>query len=450
MTRPLRLLLATALAPTIAWACFTSDRAIELGRMHPDLDFESLAHHMHGEQPIEYAYRGPAGCLDGMSDIFPCAGVELAGWLELPEIGGGSGSDSWGWKDEQTDRYFALMGRSNGVAFIEVTDPANPVYLGNLPRPPGVAANVWTDIKTYKDHAFIVADNVNGHGIQVFDLTRLRQVADPPVTFTMDAHYTGLSSAHNIFINQDSGFAYTVGGNTCAGGPHMVDIRNPTAPSFAGCYSGDGYSHDVQCVLYRGPDSRYTGREICFASNEDTVTIVDVTDQSNPIRIARHGYNSHGYTHQGWLTEDQRYFVTDDELDEDRFNLAGTRTLVFDFARLDQAPPAAEYIAGGLSIDHNQYVIGDYTFQANYRRGLRILRIDDPARAQLTEVAFFDTFPASDGIGFSGAWNVFPFFDNGTLLVSDINRGLFVLRVTEPGVLAALTERSFADGFERH
>lgn len=435
--------------PALGWACFTSDRAIELGKMHPDLEFESLAHQMHGQQRIEYTWRGPAGCVNGVSDLFPCQGIELAGWLELAEIGGGSGSDSWGWKDPDTGRYYALMGRSNGVAFVDVTDPANPVYLGNLPRPAGVQNNVWADIKTYGNRAYIVADNVTGHGIQVFDLTRLRQVNSPPVTFTMDAHYTELSSAHNLFINAESGFAYAVGGNTCAGGLHMVDLSDPDNPQFAGCYAGDGYTHDVQCVIYRGPDQRYTGREICFASNEDTVSIIDVTDKSSPALIARHAYGRNGYTHQGWLTADQRYFVTDDELDEDIHGLSGTRTLVLDLDLLDQAPPAAEYIANGLAIDHNQYLVGDYTFQANYRRGLRILRIDDPGTAALTEVAWFDTYPAADGLGFSGAWNVYPFFDNGIVLVSDINRGLFVLRITDPDVLAAVTGTAvFTDGFE--
>ncbi|MGB0513612.1 MAG: choice-of-anchor B family protein [Wenzhouxiangellaceae bacterium] len=443
-----RLILLALTAPTVAWACFTSDRAAELGKLHPDLNFESLAQHMHGEERIEFDYHGPAGCVNGQSDIFPCAGIELAGWLELPEIGGGNGADSWGWKDEDTGRYYALMGRSNGVAFVDTTDPANPVYLGNLPRPTGVPNNVWADIKTYKNHAFIVADNVIGHGIQVFDLTRLRNVANPPVTFTADARYTELNSAHNIHINEDTGFGYTVGGDTCAGGLHMVDLNRPTSPEFAGCFSADGYTHDVQCVIYRGPDARFQGRELCFASNEDTLTIVDVTDKQNPTMIGRHGYNQSGYTHQGWLTEDHRWFVTDDELDESNLGFAGTRTLVFDLNLLDDVPEPGQYIADGLSIDHNQYVVGDYTFQANYRRGLRVLRIDDPGQAGFTEVAYFDTFPTADGIGFSGAWNVYPFFDNGTLLVSDINRGLFVLRVTEPELLRVLTDDIFGDGFE--
>ena len=448
MTRTLRLLLPVLALPTLAWACFTSDRAAVLGELHPDLEFESLAHHMHGEAPIEYAYKGPAGCDGGTSDIFGCDGIELAGWLELPEIGGGQGADSWGWQDPETGRYYALMGRSNGVAFVDTTDPVNPVYLGNLPRPQGAASNVWADIKTYANHAYIVADSVSNHGIQVFDLTRLREVENAPVTFSMDAHYTQFNSAHNIHINEQTGFAYAVGGDTCNGGLHMVDINAPQSPAFAGCYRGDGYTHDVQCVIYAGADERFRGREVCFASNEDTLTIVDVTDKTTPEMIGRHSYNETGYTHQGWLTPDQRWFVTDDELDEQVHPLAGTRTLIFDLARLDQAPEPASYIADGLSIDHNQYVIGDYTFQSNYRRGLRVLRIDDPAKGTLTEVAHFDTYPDGDGLGFSGAWNVYPFFDNGTVLVSDINRGLFVLRVTQPDVLEVLQPGLFEDGFE--
>jgi hypothetical protein len=59
----------------------------------------------------------------------------------------------------------------------------------------------------------------------------------------------------------------------------MVDIREPLSPKFAGCYSDDGYCHDAQCVNYKGPDARYKGHEICFAYNEDSLTLVDVTDK---------------------------------------------------------------------------------------------------------------------------------------------------------------------------
>ncbi|NBB92084.1 MAG: choice-of-anchor B family protein [Gammaproteobacteria bacterium] len=443
-----RILTALAVAlPATVLACFTSERAEILGKQHPDIAFEDLAHHMHLQARIDYTYDGPERCTDGQVDEFSCSGVNLAGWLPLPDLGGGSGADNWGWVDPASDRMFAIMGRSNGVSFVEVTDPQNPRYLGNLPRPDGVGTSVWSDVKTHAGYAFIVADSVTGHGIQVFDLKRLLEV-DPakPQTFEQDAHYTGFDRAHNIAINSETGFAYAVGSEQCAGGLHMVDISDPLDPRLAGCYDGDGYTHDVQCVLYHGPDEGYQGREICFASNEDSVTVVDVTDKSAPVEVGRHTYD-HAYTHQGWLTGDHRYFLTDDELDETSQGLAGTRTLIFDLTSLEDAPPPAEYIAEGLSIDHNQYVIGNYVFQANYKRGLRVLRIDDPATADLTEVAFFDTHPEEDGNGFSGAWSVFPYFGNDTVLVSDINRGMFILRLTDPGVARALRGALFKDRF---
>ncbi|AKS40400.1 choice-of-anchor B family protein [Wenzhouxiangella marina] len=433
--------------PLVAWACFTADRAEVLAVEHPDLDFASLAHQMHMQQTIDYRFNGPRDCVEGFADQFPCQGIGLAGWVELPAIGGGTGSDNWGWRDPDSGRLFALMGRSNGVAFVEVTVPESPVYLGNLPRPAGVSNSVWTDIKTYGHHAFIVADSVMGQGMQVFDLRNLLASEErPPQTFAAVTRYDQFNSAHNIAINTESGFAYTVGGDTCAGGLHMIDVRDPENPSFAGCFASEGYTHDVQCVIYRGPDERYQGNEICFASNETSLDVVDVTDKEAPRLIGRHSYPQFRYTHQGWLTEDHRYFFLDDELDETTYNLPGTRTLVFDFAQLDVSDPPAEYIADGPAIDHNQYVIGDYVFQANYKRGLRVLHIKDPATANLEEVAWFDTYPNEDGNGFSGAWNVFPFFANNLLLVSDFNRGLFIVRVSDPNLAMAL-ESIYGDRF---
>jgi hypothetical protein len=45
---------------------------------------------------------------------------------------------------------------------------------------------------------------------------------------TADAVYNHggtLTKAHNIVINEDSGFAYIVGSNLCGGGLYMVDIK---------------------------------------------------------------------------------------------------------------------------------------------------------------------------------------------------------------------------------
>ncbi|NNL95312.1 MAG: choice-of-anchor B family protein [Xanthomonadales bacterium] len=389
-----------------------------------DNDF-GIEHDDHGTHEPPPKGTGSALCVSGVSSGFPCRNIELLSRLPIADIGGGSGADSWGWKDAQTGRYFAIVARSNGTAFIEVSNPSAPLYLGNLPSTSG--QQPWRDVKVYADHAFIVADGINGHGMQVFDLARLRDVSSPQ-TFDPDVLYTGIGSAHNIAINEDSGFAYIVGGDACSGGLHMVDISTPQQPRLAGCYSGDGYTHDVQCVSYDGPDSDYAGREICLASNEDSVTIVDVSSKSSPQMLSKALYPETAYSHQGWLDESMSLFFLGDEIDELSFGM-NTRTLIFDVQDLDNPVFLGAHQHGTTSIDHNLYVKGDYLYQANYRSGLRILKIKRDPTVRLEEVAYFDTEPENDSLGFTGAWNVYPFFDNDTVLVSDVNNGLFVLRV---------------------
>ena len=124
--------------------------------------------------------------------------------------------------------------------------------------------------------------------MQIFDLRRLRDVVSPPVQFTEDGWYGGFENCHDIVVNTATGFAYCVGSNTCSGGLHMMNLApNPLQPQFVGCFSADGYTHDAQCVIYNGPDTAHVGKEICFASNEDTLTIVDVTNKSAPVMLSQ-------------------------------------------------------------------------------------------------------------------------------------------------------------------
>ncbi len=353
---------------------------------------------------------------------FATQNVTLHRRLPLSQIGGGLGSDLWGWTDSLTGKDYALFARSTGLSFIDVTDGANPVYLGNLPS--YTDESDWRDVKVYQDHAFVVSDGNGPHGMQVFDLTRLRGVTTPQ-TFNEDAHYDAFRSAHNIAINEASGFAYVVGSDRAGGGLHIVDIRDPMNPVEAGFFSADGYTHDAQVVNYVGPDTAYSGREIAFAANEDTLTIVDVTNKNGPSQLARKGYAGSAYSHQGWLSEDQRYFFLGDELDEYYFG-GRTKMHVFDVSDLNNPQYVGFDLGPTSAIDHNLYVLGDYIFSANYRAGVQIYEITDAANADLTPVGFLDTFPGSNSADFNGAWSVYPYFAGGKFIVSDIERGLFV------------------------
>jgi hypothetical protein len=197
-------------------------------------------------------------------------------------------------------------------------------------------------------------------------------------------------------------------------------------PTNAGCFSGDGYTHDAQCVNYIGPDPDYSGAEICFNSNTDTLTIVDVTNKAAPSQVSRTGYSGVGYTHQGWLLDGQRYFLLGDEQDETDFG-HNTYTYIWDLEDLDNPLLLGHYTGPNASIDHNMYVIGDFVYQSNYTSGLQILDITDTANANLSMFAFFDTYPSSNNSSFNGSWSNYPFFESGVVAVSGIDEGLFIL-----------------------
>ncbi|MGB1284818.1 MAG: choice-of-anchor B family protein, partial [Polaribacter sp.] len=209
--------------------------------------------------------------------------------------------------------------------------------------------------------------------------------------------------------------------------PHFMDISTPFKPKEAGGFAEETYSHDAQVVTYKGPDVDYTDKEILIGSNETEVVIVDVTDKDNPVKISSIDYPNIGYTHQGWFTEDFRYFLLGDELDERRQGV-NTRTIIFDFTDLDNPLYHFEYFGNTAAIDHNGYVKDNLFFQANYTNGVRIIDITDIENKSIKEVGFFDTYPADNNTAFNGAWNVYPYFPSGNIIISDINNGFFVIR----------------------
>jgi choice-of-anchor B domain-containing protein len=263
--------------------------------------------------------------------------------------------------------------------------------------------------------------------MQVFDLRQLRNVPNPPVTFTESALYLGFNTSHTISIDRKTGFAYADGSNTCSGGPHMLDIRHPLQPTFVGCFADDGYTHDAQCVVYHGPDAEHRGREICFLANVDTVTIVDVTDKASPVMLSRTLYPGMGFTHQGWLTKDQATFILDDELDE-FFFAHRTWTRFFDVTDLEGPFVASVFEHSTHAIDHNQYVRDNLVFQSNYQAGLRILQLEPVTQ----EIAYFDVYPSGDQADFNGTWANYPFFKSGNVVISGIEEGLFVVHPNVP------------------
>jgi choice-of-anchor B domain-containing protein len=285
----------------------------------------------------------------------------------------------------------------------------------------------------YKNHAFIVSEAAN-HGMQVFDLTRLRNVTGSPTNYTADKNFTDFGKAHNIVINEDSGYAYIVGASrssTYGGGPIFVNIQDPLNPIIEGGFAAGGYSHDAQVITYTGPDTDYTGNEILIGSNENEIVIADVSDKTNPIIISTISYSNVEYAHQGWFTEDLKYFILGDELDEQSYG-NNTRTIVFDFTDLDNPLYHFDYFGFTAAIDHNGYVKDNIYYQANYTAGVRMINVSNTENKVFSEVGFFDTYPNNNNAAFNGVWNVYPYFPSGKIIISDINNGFFVIKKSNP------------------
>lgn len=407
-----------------------------------------------------------AECIDGIAKIdgteheYSCSNYNLMGHVSLEEMDAEAGNDCWGWTDPVSGKEYALMGLNNGTGFIDISDPTNPIYLGKLPTQ--TVSTIWRDLKVYKNHVYIVADfpsslsdSEKNHGIQVFDLTRLAAVVNPPQKFTHDFLYLEHGKAHNIVINEDSGFAYTVGTNTYSGGVHAIDLANPKKPVLAGGFAGAGYTHDAQVVTYKGPDSDYTGKEIYVGSNQDKVVVIDVTDKNNIKVISTVEYSKTQYTHQGWFTGDQKFFIVGDELDEFNKEVSNTRSIVFDFTDLDNPLVHYEFVNSTDAIDHNGYIHKNKFYLASYTAGLRIIDVLNISQKSMIEMGFFDTYnekesgssfssdlnrsshskdddhdnpKKGDAAEFNGAWSVYPYFKSDNIIISDINSGLFIVK----------------------
>jgi hypothetical protein len=106
-----------------------------------------------------------------------------------------------------------------------------------------------------------------------------------PQTFSNEQDLTALwkglpvGRTHNIVVNEEANMVYAVGAEprngTCRAGLIYIDLTDPSKPFSPGCGSKGGYVHDARCSVYRGPDEKYVGREICLGFNENALTMLE-------------------------------------------------------------------------------------------------------------------------------------------------------------------------------
>ncbi len=391
------------------------------------LPFLSLAH----EDP-EYPHLpdvsvlGASNTLEPGFDPFPAEGVQLLSWLALGDFDAEitSGSNCWGYVSP-AGREYALFGHSHGTSIVDITEPGDPVIVGQIDGP----VSIWREIKSYDQYAYVVSEG--GDGIQVIDLG---EIDEGIVTSLGNVTDGGAPATHTVAVDAASGFIYRLGG---AGlGLRAYDLADPANPVFAGEWN-EHYVHDSQVVTYdSGP---YEGMQIAFCCGglaggfvDPGLDILDVTDKDNIELLATLNYAGAAYSHQAWLSEDRQYVYLNDELDELSFGVECT-TRIIDVSDIYNPVEAGTFTTGLPATDHNLYVVGNQILESNYRSGLRVFDATDPLAP--VETAYFDTWHGDDDPGFNGLWGNYPFFPSGNVIGSDLEKGLFVWRIGAPPIL---------------
>lgn len=393
-----------------------------------------------------------AKCVDGSAAGFSCNNIDLVSHVALSDFGfkPSAGNDIWGHVDLNTNKEYAIMGIINGVAVFDLSNPESPREVGAISG----QNSSWRDVKVYQyfdkqqgiwqAYAYATIDSSSDF-VTIIDLNQL------PNSISLVTKDTAVSTSHNVYI---SNVDYTT--NTALKGAtpslqlvgskgskissesflsYSLSDPKKLAPLAVGANGTNGYTHDGTSL--RIDDERKSTDcisqdktcEVFIDFNENEVMIWDATTPGSEKKLSEISYNdvpsSSQYVHSGWWSEDKQFIFVHDEFDEYRGGL-NTTLRIYDIASLTNPTLAGIWKGDTKAIDHNGFVRGNRYYMSNYRRGLTILDITNPATPQ--EVGFFDTFSASDSNGFDGAWGVYPFLPSGLILVSDINGGLFIMR----------------------
>ncbi|KAK3985435.1 hypothetical protein QBC44DRAFT_299254 [Cladorrhinum sp. PSN332] len=387
---------------------------------------------------------------------FKCKNLDLYDFQTHAQLGSGQGrgAGSWGWASPD-GREFVAIAQLDGTAFVEISKKGKLIYLGRLPQYTTAQPSLWREIKGYKSY-IVIGSEAEKHGVQIFDLKKLLTV-DPgsPVVFTNEKDLTGwwgdalpIGRSHNVLTNEERNYGVATGfqprNSTLKAGLLFFDLTDPSNPKTLGGTGADGYVHDAQCLVYRGPDRKYLGKDICYGYDEDALTIFDVSDKQNIKIISTTSYEGASYTHQGWVLDPkwQQFLITDDEYDEvDAVGPAKDGypvSYIWDISSLEKPKQTGHYKHLRKGIDHNQFVRDGFSYQSNYALGISVLDLrtvpKDPTGKGIKEVAYFDTYPEDDNlpgggnVTFTGSWSHYPFLPSGFIVINTMDRGAFVVK----------------------
>ena len=319
-------------------------------------------------------------------------------------------SNICGWVDTADGKEYALVGAQNGLSVVDISVPANPVEIVQIPGP----SSIWREIKTNGNYAYVTTED-GAIGLQIVDLTNLPATNLTTATWTPTIGGTQLSTIHALHI--DNGKVYLYGSNIGNQGAIIADITtNPMAPVYLGSWD-NRYVHDG----YVRGDTLYA----CHVYDGDC-EIVNLTNPAAGVSVGDF-QTPNFFTHNSWLSADSKLCFTTDEVNDSylaAFDISNLNNIT-ELDRIQSNP-------GSNSVVHNTHIIQknsvDYAVTSWYNDGFTIVDCTRPHN--LVQVGNYDTDPAVSGPGMDHCWGVYPFFPSGTIVASDIQNGLFVLSPT--------------------
>jgi choice-of-anchor B domain-containing protein len=311
---------------------------------------------------------------------------------------------------------YALLGGESGMIIVDVTVPTNVVQIVQIP----MVTNLWKEIKVYGHYAYVTTEG-GGGALQIVDLSAIPATSASSYnyhTYTGDGAIAGqLSTIHALHIDTTKGFCYLYGTNLFGGGAIFLDLNtDPYNPTYAGHYTNPSYNY-----IHDG----YVDNDTLYASHiyDGVFTIVDCTNKSNPVVLATQATPTN-FTHNTWLSDDRKFIFT---TDENTNSYLGAYD-VSNPSNIQEVDRIQSWNPNSGSIVHNTHILNNWAVTSWYRDGFVITDVTRPHN--LVNVGWYDSYPAGQGNGFDGAWGVFPFFPSGTIVVSNIDEGLFVYSPT--------------------
>lgn len=360
-----------------------------------------------------------------MAGPYPCQAVDQAGFVPLTELSRSPFANAGrvlGWHHEASGREVAAISLGQEISFVEVTDPESPVLRGEYRRDGQNGTAFLGAAAFYGDHLYVSVLDGGEAVLDIIDMTRVLETEGASTRIQADV-FVPVPIFGGLSIVPETGHAFLIAGRIAG-----LDLSaDPEAPEEILSFDpGPPYTSRLECVLYHGPDDRFSGHEVCTApAGRRSMVLYDVTPE-HPAKLSRTFYKRYNSPWHATFSSDHRVVLLSDSHDEHNpgFN---TRTFLFDVSNLTAPSYFASYDGPTKGRDLHIEVRGRYAFLANGTAGMRVLDLREVAKGRVREVGFFDVEPELSSANWFGAHSL-DVLPSGTVVVASLRQGLFVLK----------------------